>query len=70
MLSFYLSKILFNALQEKTETHIPNDEYKNFVNAHQQAAAKYIPTKHRTKSRVPWETLAAREKCENCHQMP
>ena len=52
----------FNTLREKTETHTPNDEYENFVNAHLEAAAKYIPTKHRTKSSVPWETLAVREK--------
>ena len=37
-----------------------NDKYKNFINAHLEA--KYIPTKHWTKSRVPWETLAVREK--------
>ena len=41
-----------DALQEKTETRTPNEEYENFVTAHQEAAAKYIPTKHRTKSRV------------------
>ena len=29
---------------------------------HLVAAAKYIPTKHRTKSRGPWETLVVREK--------
>ena len=52
----------FDALQEKTETHTPNDEFENFVNAHLEAAAKYIPTKNRTKFRVPWETLAVREK--------
>ena len=52
----------FDALQEKTETHTPNDEYENFVNAHREAAAKYIPTKHRTKPRVPWETLVVKEK--------
>ena len=34
----------FDALQ-KTETHSPNDEYKNFVNAHLEAAAECIPTK-------------------------
>ena len=51
----------FDALQEKTETHTPNDEYENFVNAHLEAAAKYIPTKHRIKSRVPKETLAVSE---------
>ena len=48
--------------QQKTETHTPNDEYENFVKAHLKAAAKYIPTNHRTKSRVPWETLVVREK--------
>ncbi len=32
------------------------------INAHQEAAAKYIPTKLRTKSTVPWVTLAVREK--------
>ena len=53
----------FDALQEKTEIHNPNDEYENFVNAHIKAVAKYIPTKLRNKSRVPWETLAVREKC-------
>ena len=52
----------FDALQEKTETRTSNNEYENFVKAHLEAAAKYIPTKHRTKSRVPWETLAVKEK--------
>ena len=55
----------FDARQEKTEIFILNDEYENFVNAHLEAAAKYIPTKPKTKSRVPWETLAVREKCAN-----
>ena len=49
-------------LQEKTEIGTPNDEYENSVNAHLEAAAKCIPTKPRTKYRVPWETLAVREK--------
>ena len=52
----------FDALQEKTETRTLNDEYENFVNGHVEAAAKYIPPKHKTKSRVLWETLAVREK--------
>ena len=52
----------FDALQEKTGIRTPNYEYENFVNIHLEAAAKYIPTKPRTKSRVPWETLAVREK--------
>ena len=51
-------RIKFDALQEKTDIHTPNDEYENFVNAHLEAAAKYIPTKLRTKSRVPWWTWA------------
>ena len=52
----------FDALQEKTERHTPNDEYENFVNAPLEAAAECIPTKLRTKSRVPWEILAVRKK--------
>ena len=48
--------------RKRQETRTPNDEYENFVNTHLDAAAKYIPTKHRTKSRVPWETLAVRVK--------
>ena len=51
----------FDALQEKTETHTPNKEYENFANAHLEAAAECVPTKQRTKSRVPWEKLAVRE---------
>ena len=51
-----------NALPEKTETHTPNDEYENFVNAHLEAAAEYIPTKQRAKSIVPWEILVVRKK--------
>ena len=50
----------FETLQEKTEKSTPNDEYENFVNTHLEAAAKYIPTKLKTKYRVPWETLAVR----------
>ena len=52
----------FDALQEKTEIYTPNDDYENFINAHLEAATKYIPTKLRTKSRVPWKTLTIREK--------
>ena len=28
----------FDALQEKSETHTPNDEYENFVNTHSEVA--------------------------------
>ena len=53
----------FEALQEKTEKGIPNDEYENFVNAHVEAVANCIPTKPRMKYRVPWEKkLAVRKK--------
>ena len=52
----------FETLQEKTEKSTPNDEYENFVNAHLEAAVKCIPTKLKTNYRVPWETLAVREK--------
>ena len=52
----------FKTLQEKTEKGTPNDEYENFVNAYLEAAAKCIPTKPRTKYRVPWETVVVIEK--------
>ena len=52
----------FETLQAKTEKSTPNDEYENFVEAHLEAASKCIPTKPKTKYRVPWETLAVREK--------
>ena len=52
----------FETLQEKTEKGTENDEYENFVDAHLEAASKCIPTKPRTKYRVPWETVAVREK--------
>ena len=47
----------------RRQTYIPNEKYENFVNAHLEAAAECIPTKQRTKPRVPWETLAVSEKC-------
>ncbi len=49
-------------LRNRTEKGAPNDEYENFIDAHLEAASKCIPTKPRTKYRVPWETLAVREK--------
>ena len=61
----------FDALQEISETPTPNYEYGNFVNAHLEAAAEYIPTKPRAKPRVPWETLAVREKaCRRKNRFP
>ena len=38
-------------------------ELRNRFETLQKAAEKCIPTKPRTKHRVPWETLAVREKC-------
>ena len=52
----------FETLQEKTEKGTPNDEYENFVNVHREAETKCIPTKPRTKYRVPCETVAVGEK--------
>ena len=46
----------FGALQEISETPIPNNEYENFVNAHLEAEC--IPAKQR----VPRETLVVRKK--------
>ena len=56
-----LVTLKFDALQEKTETHTLNDEYENFLNAHLEASVEYIPTKQKTKPRVPWETSVVRE---------
>ena len=55
-----LSQIRNTTREDRKSTS--NDEYENVVNAHLEAAAKCIPTKPRTKYKVPWETLAVREK--------
>ena len=39
----------FDALQEVSEALTLNDEYKNFVNAHMEAAAECIPIKLRSR---------------------
>ena len=52
----------FDALQEKSGTHTPNNEYENFVHDHLEAAAKCILTKQKAKLKVPWETLVVRAK--------
>ena len=43
----------FDELQAISETPTPNDEYENFVNAHVEVVAEYIPTKLGAKHRVP-----------------
>ena len=53
---------IFDERQEKTETHTPDNEYENFVNAQLESAAECIPTKQKAKPRAPWETLAVRKK--------
>ena len=59
-----------------TEKSTPNDEYENFVNAYLEAAAKCIPTKLKTKYRVPWETCTSENglqklsKQNNKHKCP
>ena len=45
-----------------TEKVTPNDKYENFVESQLEVASKCIPTKPRTKYRVPWETSAVKEK--------
>ena len=52
----------FDALQEKTETYSPNDEYENSVNTYLEVATECIPTKQRAKPRVSRETLVVRKK--------
>ena len=43
----------FDIFQEISETHTLNDECENFVTAHIEATAEYIPTKPTAKCRVP-----------------
>ena len=57
-----------DTLKETSERHYPNDEYENFVTAHTEEAAEYILTKPRTKCRIPWESIAIREKHEKLYQ--
>ena len=40
----------FDNLQKTSD--LPNEDYENFVTAHKEAAAKFIPTKPRGKCRV------------------
>ena len=44
----------FDTLQEISERHTSNDEYKNFI-THLEAAAECILTKPRAKCRIPQE---------------
>ena len=61
----------FETLQEKTEKSTPNDEYENFVNAHLEAAAKCIPTKLKTKYRVPMGNFSGERKtCTSENRLP
>ena len=53
-----------DTLHEISKTYTSNDEYKNFITA-DKAAAKCISTKPRAKCKVPWETIAIREKWYN-----
>ena len=39
----------FDVLPEISKTLTPNDKYKNFMNAHMEAAAECLPTKLRAK---------------------
>ena len=52
----------FDPLQEISETPASNDKYKNFINAHLEAASECLPTKQRAKPKVTWETLVVRKK--------
>ena len=41
-----------NAHEQISKTPFPNDEYENFINAHLEVAAEWIPTNPKAKSRV------------------
>ena len=52
----------FNTLQEISERQPLNDKYENFVTAHIEAAADYIPTKPRTTYGVSKEVMIIRQR--------
>ena len=52
----------FDALQETSKRHTRDDEYENFVTAHIEAVSESIPTKPKAKYRVPWESIAKKNK--------
>ena len=51
----------FDILQETSERHNSNDEYKNFIATHIEVATECILTKLRVKCKVPWEWIAVRD---------
>ena len=55
----------YDTLQEISERHTPNNEYENFLDAHTEAIAECKPTIPRAKCRVPWKSIAVREKLHN-----
>ena len=52
----------FDTLQEISERHTPNDEYKNFITALIEMVAECTLTKSRAKCRVPRESIAVYKK--------
>ena len=52
-------------LYKNRQKHTVQMKNKNFINAHLEVAVEFIPTKQRTKYRVPWETLVVRAKRED-----
>ena len=51
----------FHTLQETSERHTLNDEYKIFFTAHIKVAVKCIQTKPRAKCRFAWESLVIKK---------
>ncbi len=47
-----------------------SNEYENFVMAHIEAATECIPSKLRTKCRVPQDSMAVREKRDSMKKAP
>ena len=52
----------FDDDQEISKALTPNNKHDNFVNAHMEKAAECIPTKLRSKLRVPLETAVRRKR--------
>ena len=53
----YIRNQYLVTVKKKFETHIPDDEYENYVAIHIEAPTGSIPTKSRTKCRILWEAI-------------
>ena len=58
-----------DSIPENSETHTPNDVYKNFVTDYIEAATECVQTKTRSMFRVQWKPIAVKEKWDNTKEI-